>query len=377
MTRQNGSIIGEQTTGDNSPGMWTLNDAQEKSLQGDWGSGLGTIRFLICGGGGGGGGARPSDVNAGGGGGGGVISGTEILYEGRKYDISIGSGGGGGSGSSYTPGTSGGASEFQTQAPEAPPAYPGTFFKHVAYGGGGGRSYNNSPSDPQHGGSGGGASSNPAPQTAGGGLNPTVGSGAPGTMPQPRQNSSFPDYVPGTTQGYNGGANAAPPNDRGAGGGGGAGGVGESASGQSGGDGGNGFLSDITGSNVYYGAGGGGGGPTGGGSGGNGGGGSGGGPVPTSDAVAGNVATFYGGGGGGAASRPGNPSSGAPGGDGFQGICILRYPNQFELDLSSSPAAPTQPTNNYTFKYVNEGDIGSDHYISISGPAQDIKFKRK
>ena len=376
MTRQNGSIIGDQISGPNSPGMWVLNDVQERSQQGDWGTGLGNIRYLVVGGGGGGGGARPSEINAGGGGGGGVITGTEILYEGRRYNINVGSGANGGS--TYTPGTRGGTSEFETPSSYAPPDYPGTSFKHVGYGGGGGRSYDTASPDPQHGASGGGASSNPVSNPAGGGLNPNVGQPtASGNMPTPYANSNFPDWVPGTTQGYPGGSNAAPPSDRGGGGGGGAGGIGGNGSSQSGGSGGIGFQSDITGSNVYYSGGGGGGGPTGGGSGGLGGGGAGGGPVPTSEGRNGNDATYYGGGGGGAATRPGNPSSGLTGGRGHNGIVILRYPNAFELDLSSCPQAPTSPTSPYGLNIVGHGEVGSDSYVAFGGPAPQIKFSRK
>lgn len=376
MTRQNGSIIGEQTLGPNQPGMWVLNDAQERSQQGDWGTGLGTIRYLVVGGGGGGGGARPSEINAGGGGAGGVIAGTEILYEGRRYNINVGSGGNGAPG--YDPGARGNESDFNTPSSYAPGNYPGTSFEHKSYGGGGGRGYDTKPQNPQHGASGGGASSNPGPNSAGGGLNPNVGQPtSSGNMPTPYANSNFPNWVPGTTQGYPGGQNAAPPSDRGGGGGGGAGGIGGNASSQSGGSGGIGFQSDITGSDVYYAGGGGGGGPTGGGSGGLGGGGAGGGPVPTSDAKAGNDATYYGGGGGGAATRPGNPPSSVNGGNGFSGIVIIRYPNAFELDLSSCPTAPTEPTNPYGLKIVDQGVVGGDTYIAFGSPAPQIKFIRK
>ena len=380
MTRQNGSIIGEQIKGPNQPGMWTPTDAQQRALTGEWGTGLATIRYLCVGGGGGGGSARPSEINAGGGGGGGVVTGTEILYEGRKYYVAAGNAGSPGS-PEYIPGGRGGNSEFETTTPQAPPQYPGTSFKNVAYGGGGGRSYNNppSPGNQQHGGSGGGASSNPGPTYRGGGLNaPYIGGDlAQGGIPQPLVNSEFPDYVPGTTQGYRGGDNAAPPSDRGGGGGGGAGGEGGNASSQSGGAGGVGYQSDITGSNVYYGGGGGGGGPTGGGSGGSGGGGNGAGPVPPTTAVAGSPGTYYGGGGGGAATRPGNPSGNKEGGKGYPGVVILRYPNAFELDLSSSPQAPTDVNSNYQIKIVDEGDVGSDHYVAFGAPVMDLKFKRK
>jgi hypothetical protein len=375
MTRQNGSIIGDQTSGPNQPGMWVLNDVQERSQQGDWGTGLGTIRYLVVGGGGGGGGARPSEINAGGGGAGGVIVGTEILYEGRKYNINVGSGAAGGSG--YVPGSRGSESDFNTPSSNAPGNYPGTSFEHKSYGGGGGRSYNTAPGDPRYGASGGGASSQPANTIAGGGLNPTVGDGNPGSMPTPFQNSNFPNYVPGTTQGYPGGANAAPPNDRGGGGGGGAGGAGGNASSQSGGPGGIGFQSDITGSDVYYAGGGGAGGPTGGGAGGLGGGGAGGGPVPSSDAKQGNNATYFGGGGGGAASRPGNPPSSVNGGQGYPGIVIIRYPNSFELDLSECPVAPSNPSSPYPLSIIDQGVVDGDTYIAFSSPAPQIKFSRK
>ena len=374
MTRQNGSIIGERIKGANQPGMWTPNDAQQRALRGEWGTGLGTIRFLLVGGGGGGGGARPTEINAGGGGGGGVLTGTETLYEGRQYQVSVA--GPGSPGSTYTPGGRGGYSTFESPDPYAPPDYPGTGFKHTAYGGGGGGSYNGfSPGNGRHGASGGGASSH-SQTVAGGGLNPTIG-GSPGTMPSPIVPTDFPDYTPGTTQGYNGGATSAPPTDRGGGGGGGAGSAGGNASGQSGGNGGNGFPSDITGTTVYYGAGGGGGGPTGGGSGGTGGGGAGGGPVPTSEGKPGSTGTGYGSGGGGAATRPGNPGSGLSGGRGTPGTGALRFPSAFELDLSSVPTAPPSPTSPYTFKIDDIGTVGNDTYVVFGSQANGIKFKRK
>ena len=377
MTRHNGSINGEQITGPNAPGMWTLNDAQQKSLRGNWGEGLGTIRYLIVGGGGGGGGARPNNINAGGGGGGGVIEGTEILYEGRQMQVQAGSGGGGGP--TYDPGSRGSATTFESPAPYAPPDYPGTSWKHVAYGGGGGKSYGG-PAENSHGGNGGGAPSQPTGTAAGYGLTPTAGQ--PGAnIPSANVSSLFPDYVPGTRQGYNGGNNNGPtlPADNGGGGGGGAGGAGGDASGKVGGNGGPGYASDITGTTRYYGAGGGGGGPAGGGSGGTGNpGGQGGGPVPVpGPSQPGNAGKGYGGGGGGAAAAPGTPPSGVSGGRGSNGIIILRYPNLFELDLSNVPTAPPSPTSDYNVRIMEEGDVGADHYVAIGGYMNNFKFKRK
>lgn len=374
MTRQNGSIIGEKIVGSNQPGMWTPSDIQERVTTGEWGNGLGTIRYLLVGGGGGGGGARPNEINSGGGGGGGIITGTEILYEGRFYSITTGSGGP--AGSTYTPGSRGGYSTFEMPLPGAPPLYPGTSFRYVAYGGGGGFAYD-SPTANAYGASGGGASSYTYSSQIFGGLNPTLGTPTAG-IPAPQVPAIFPEYVPGTTQGYNGGAANTPPNDSGGAGGGGAGGNGGNASGQSGGAGGIGLLSNITGSNLYYAGGGGGGGPAGGGNGGSGGGGRGGGPVPPTEGKPGSDATFYGGGGGGAATRPGNPAAGLTGGKGYPGICIIRYPNAFELDLSSCPTAPTDVVNGaYSIRIMDEGNVGSDHYVAIGGPAPNIKFKRK
>ena len=378
MTRSNGSINGEQLTGANPPGMWDLNDAQEKAGRGNWGEGLGTIRFLICGGGGGGGGSRPNEINAGGGGGGGVVTGTATLYEGRQYQCSTGTGGNGGP--TYDPGSRGGYSTFESPDPYSPPDYPGTGFKYVAYGGGGGGSYGG-PNDNKYGATGGGAPSQPSGTDRGYGLNPTTGQ--PGYMPSPIRNSLFPDYTPGTTQGYDGGYNGAypppGPSNSSGGGGGGAGGVGSNGSGTNGGNGGPGFASDITGSTVYYGGGGGGGGPTGGGSGGTGNpGGQGGGPVPSpGPSKEGSPGQGYGGGGGGAATRPGSPPSGVNGGRGSNGVVILRYPSSFELDLSGVPTAPSSPTSPYQVKIVGEGTVGNDTYVEINGYINGFKFKRK
>ena len=374
MTRQNGSINGEQLTGANPPGIWDLNDAQQKATRGEWGTGVAQIRYLCVGGGGGGGGARPSEINAGGGGGGGVVTGYVDLHEGRRYQVNVGPPGD--HGSTYTPGNRGGSSEFESPDPYAPPDYPGTGFKHKAYGGGGGRSYNGSPTNMQHGASGGGASSNPGPTVGGGGLNPTIGSG-PTSIPAPYVPQEFGDYVPGTTQGYNGGQNANPPTDAGGGGGGGAGSAGGNASGKYGGAGGNGVANDITGSTVYYGAGGGGGGPSGGGAGGTGGGGAGGGPVPTSEGRPGSPGTGYGAGGGGAATRPGNPGTGLTGGKGGKGVVMLRFPNAFELDVSEVPTAPPSPTSPYNLRIDGIQQIGNDTLIMFGGQANNIKFKRK
>lgn len=379
MTRRNGSIIGKKITGSNQPGMWTSSDTQQKAMAGEWGDGLGTIRYLIVGGGGGGGGSRPSNIQGGGGGGGGAVTGTVTLYEGRLYDVtSVGDKGNGGS--AYTSGSRGGDTIFETD-PGTNPQYPTpSAFKHVAYGGGGGRGYNaSSPPDQQFGGSGGGAAS--VGQTIqGGGLNPTIDGGT-GTIPQPTVNSTFPDYVPGTTQGYNGGDSGGPPDRAGAGGGGGAGGAGGTAPtsvGSAGGAGGIGFESDITGSPVRYGGGGGGGSEQTGGTGGPGGGGAGGSPGGTDDGGRGNNATFWGGGGGGAGCFPTVPGpTSFAGGTGYIGVCILRYPNQFELDLSSAPAAPTNPTSPYTIRIHEEGDVGNDHYVTFFHQAVDIKFKRR
>ena len=75
MTRRNGSIIGKKVTGSNQPGMWTSSDTQQKAIAGEWGDGLGTIRYLIVGGGGGGGGSGnpESALNYGKSGGSGIV----------------------------------------------------------------------------------------------------------------------------------------------------------------------------------------------------------------------------------------------------------------------------------------------------------------
>ena len=304
MTRQNGSIIGEQTTGDNSPGMWTLNDAQEKSLQGDWGSGLGYIRFLICGGGGGGGGARPSEINAGGGGGGGVISGTEILYEGRKYDINVGNGGAGATDNS--------SSNAATNGQDS------VAFSVTAKGGG-------------RGGSGVTGTTSISIGAAGGSSGGTT-HGADGEIAS--NQGTFSGWTAKGTAGGNGSGS----DNESAGGGGGAGGDGSSgdASGN-GGTGGPGFQNDYrTGSNQYYAGGGGGGfgadsGATSG-AGGNGGGGAGTAGTSTGSSGAGTGVgpatagtSNTGGGGGGGCYRDAGFSTKEAGAAGGSGIVVVRY----------------------------------------------------
>ena len=126
---------------------------------------------------------------------------------GGSAEIFVVAGGGGGAAyvGAYTPGTTGGNSVF------GPPLGTSGVNKFVAYGGGGGGAYPDTVGF--NGGSGGGGGT---PAAAGGkGLNPST--------PAPVI-ATFPDYIPGTTQGYDGGSGGSPWE------GGGGGGAGEAGS---------------------------------------------------------------------------------------------------------------------------------------------------
>jgi len=251
----------------------------------------GTVDYLVIGGGGGGGGNAATATGGGGGGAGGFLSGSETITS--SAAVTVGSFGAKGNNSA---GSNGGDSIL---------AVTGGNTVTAIGGGGGGYGINGSGGIGNSGGSGGG----------GGGSNVlTVGnSGGAGT--------------PG--QGYAGGnavtllsGNAAP--NRRAGGGGGAGAPGGTAPGTngSGGNGGAGASSSITGITTFY-AGGGGGGerdvsgqPSVGGIGGGG---------FNLGNGAGTDATFYGSGGGG-----GNGTNN--GGNGFQGVVIVRYVGSAALE---------------------------------------------
>ena len=155
-----------------------------------------------AGGGGGGGGNAPITATGG--------NSTATPGNGYKYHIFTSSDGtgfnitsgqddveflvvaGGGTGGSYTGSgyVSGNPGNDSKLGPDS--GTPGTT-KFVAYGGGGGGSYSNNPGANGGAGGGGGTSSG----SGGIGLNPST--------PAPVI-ASFPDYVPGTVQGYNGGS---------------------------------------------------------------------------------------------------------------------------------------------------------------------------
>lgn len=164
-----------------------------------------TVEYFVLGGGGGGG-AGGNDEGSGGGGAGGVSTGTLPLGAGVNYAVTVGAGGLAG----------------QNLPPASPvAATPGgdsTFGSSIT-GYGGGKGANGQPQSPDdtanNGGSGGGGGAQS--QTAAYGLNPSTPAGVIAT---------FPNYTPGTTQGYDGAAYSSP--DVSGGGGGGAGGVGTS-----------------------------------------------------------------------------------------------------------------------------------------------------
>ena len=249
----------------------------------------GTVEYLVIGGGGGGGGNATTATGGGGGGAGGFLSGSETITS--SAAVTVGSFGAKGNNSS---GSNGGNSIL---------AVTGGNTVTAIGGGGGGYGTNGSGGIGNSGGSGGG----------GGGSNVAPGgtSGGAGTV----------------GQGYAGGnavTSATGSLNRRAGGGGGAGAPGGTAPGTngSGGNGGAGASSSITGITTFY-AGGGGGGekdvsgqPSVGGIGGGG---------FNLGNNAGTDATFYGSGGGG-----GNGTNN--GGNGFQGVVIVRYVGSAALE---------------------------------------------
>jgi hypothetical protein len=237
------------------------------------------VEYLVVAGGGQGG-----QSNAGGGGAGGYLTGTGHGVTAQDYSISVGVGGTS-AGSISLAGTNGGNSSFSS-------------FTSIGGGGGGSESAN---SNGVTGGSGGGGNG----YSSGSGGSATAG------------------------QGYAGG-NGTQTNGWRGGGGGGSASAGQTTS--QGGVGGSGTQNDIliTSTNVYYSAGGGGGGYTTSGAGGTGGGGNG------SHTTVGGHATTYGSGGGGSKNGGGTNA----GGNGFQGIVIIRFPtsgNTYETSLGGKP----------------------------------------
>lgn len=274
----------------------------------------GIYDILIVAGGGGGGGGGTSEVRSGGGGGGGgVLYLSNVSLTSQAYTIVVGTGGTGGGQDSR--GVAGGNSSF------------GMFPAAVGGGGGGSAAIQNST-----GGSGG----------SGGGSGGSAGGGGSGT----------------TGQGYAGGNStffAA------ASGGGGAGSVGSDGSLAGGGNGGIGIINSLrNGTQEYYSGGGGGSsadfsvylGPPSmyGGNGGLGGGGSGAtGEVPFTTPIQGENATFYGGGGGGGFYS-------AKGGDGYQGIVIIKPSNFIISNIVNV---------NYSLEYSTQYDNPNGYELTL------------
>ncbi len=244
-----------------------------------------TAQVLVVGGGGSGGSANPN-AGGGGGGGGGVVYSASYPIDATTYSVTVGAGGAGVAAIAAPigiPGNNGGDSVFGTMTAKG--------------GGGGGALYNNY--NGRSGGSGGGGS--------------WVG-GAGGSSNQTAQTNETAHY------GNAGG------NDTTQACGAGGGGAGATASGTGNCIGGDGILIQITGSDVYYGAGGGGSGgnPPGslpGASGGTGGGGAGGKGAPNT--TAGGNGTANTGSGGGASTSISSRISYS--GNGGSGIVIVRY----------------------------------------------------
>ena len=289
-------------------------------------SGIVGFRVLVVGGGGGG-----ASRHAGGGGGGGVVEATGYpISSGAIIGIKVGDGGS--AGASASPGTSGGESRFYLYS-EATSGATGL----TAKGGGFGDFYtwtspNNFIGRAGDGGSGGG-SAVPNPFTRDLGPGPYGNTDSRGYT---TQSSQVQKKLDGATlssnysQYGNNGAGGGETNYWAGGGGGGAGSAGSRGGGSGGtnylgGAGGDGILSNIKGTDDYFGGGGGGGGGTNGvtnysgGSAGSGGGGAGSTGILTGGA--GTANTGGGGGGGGLAS---SGSAGA-GGAGGSGIIIVRY----------------------------------------------------
>lgn len=248
------------------------------------------VQYLVVAGGGGGGGD-----NGGGGGGGGMRYNSSkdfSITAGTNYSIIVGTGGLGGHNDTAVGGTGNSLGDNGTDS---------TFATITAAGGGGGSSSSN---DARNGGSGGG-----------GGQGGSGGSGnTPSTTPSQGNN------------GANGGAS-------GTGTGGGGGGAGSSGSSQ---NGGNGASNSITGTAVTY-AGGGGGGEDQASSGNAGSGGSGGGGAGSNNGNGSNGTDGLGGGGGG-----GQQQGSAVGGQGGDGVVILRMlTTDYSGTTTGSPTVTT------------------------------------
>jgi hypothetical protein len=265
------------TDGDYKIHTFTADDTFTVATVGDYRIMSNQVEYLVVAGGGGGGSAGVSSTGCGGGGGGEVLSNgaTDYGVSTQAYTINVGVGG---LASATNPGGDGGLSEFGTINSDG--------------GGGGGGS---SSRIGRSGGSGGGGGSDAVSQVAGGSSQAGGNDGGASTPA-----AYAPNY--------------------GSGGGGGAGAVGAAATTITGGNGGAGVASVITGASVNY-AGGGGGGTYDGGTPGTGSNGGGNGGDGTTTATSASVAN-PGSGGGGSGSKPG---TGQVGGDGADGVVIIRY----------------------------------------------------
>jgi hypothetical protein len=249
--------------------------------------------YLIAGGGGAGGdffSGSGFNCAGGGGGAGGLLTGTIASITASSNTITVGLGGV----STATSNTSGGYAQSGTNT---------SAFDFTAIGGGRGAAGNGTPNTndypPSSGGSG------------GGGVRDEYTSAASGTTGQGNRGANYSEGAAGV--------------DGSGGGGGGKGSQGKTAANYS--DGGDGFASSISGSTVVYAAGGGGGGGNDGvgpGAGGSSGAGGAGGPRENNNVKAGNATTPGSGGGGGGASGDSGPWF-KQGGNGADGIVIVRY----------------------------------------------------
>ena len=237
-------------------------------------SGDGYVEYLIIAGGGAGGSGREYNIIGGGGGAGGYLTGLYQVTKDTDYAIVVGAGGDGVDSSTQNSGAN------------------SSGFGLTAVGGGAGGTYNSKGND---GGSGGGTGLRSSGQDFTGGAATSGQGNAGGT---------------GTTFGGTGSANSGA-------GGGGAGAAGSNGSGGTGGAGGAGLASSITGSSVTRAGGGGGGGRSSAGAGGSGGAGAG--------STGGGADATDGTGSGGGGSTHSHPGSTHAGGDGGNGIVIVRF----------------------------------------------------
>ena len=312
-------------------------------------TGSGDVEYLvIAGGAGGGGGKNGNSAGAGGGAGGfrtnvsGATSGggssAESTYgvTAQNYTITVGAKGSGGAGG-YGTGAGGYVGDNGSNSSIVPTS--GTSI--ISIGGGGGAGANGT----------------------GGTIQPAGVGGSGGGAGGYSDGTYTPPYGVGTAnQGYNGGNSNTSGNEI-TGGGGGSGAVGQTPTGSIGGNGGNGTASNISGSSVTYAGGGGGsvyqgGYGTGSGSGGTGGGGAG---AYGSGWIAGANATVYGSGGGGANNPTGWSGTAQAGGNGSDGIVIIRYKTNSGITATGG-----------TITNVSTGGLSNQRVVeNFSGSALD------